>query len=413
MSDLLRNGKKRLKKILSAASNGLTGRQAEIPLHKILMGGEGEMRALAYATLTNDPMRPSTPVAESPHSCFLREFQKEGSALLEEERFSRTTYFKNARDCIRIFGDYYPYIHEPKAIKLAALRFVRQLAREDCSDLPGEGHSPAGEPIRVYTITDSDCFELAEGNHRCAFAVVAGQKTIRARIIDRPNPTPMQQSLRRVLWDSGQNELYQPLPLPEISSRWTLIRQCSDRFERMKAFLAQRGLNPAKTVRVLDIGAYYGWFVSEFTKLGYDGIGVERDQTAIRIGELVYKNTHRRMVWDDATVFLDERKEQFDVISCLSVMHHFVLGKTRIDAEAFLKLLDASTRKVLFLEMGEEHEEWFRKSLRGWNAKRIRQWMLENSSFSEAIELGRDSDHRLKHAGNFQRMLFAFVKRGS
>jgi hypothetical protein len=386
--------------------------EREIPLDRILMGGEGGMRALAYARLTGDLMRPSTPVARAPHAQLLREYEQEGEALLEPERFGRTAYYANARDCLRIFGDYYPYVFEPAAIRLAAVRFVRQFRRQDCSDLPAEGHTAAGEPIEVYPIRGSACFELAEGNHRCAFAVLAGQATIRARVLPQPQPTPMLELLQSVVWDSGQEELYQPLPLPELADRWTLIRCCTDRFERMHAFLRSQGLDPAAAGPVVDLGAYFGWFVSQFAAAGYDAAGVERDRNAIRVGELVYGNTRGRMIWDDAAVHLRERAAPAGVVSCLSVMHHFVLGRNRIDALAFLRLLDAGTSRVLFLEMGEEHEEWFRTSLAGWNAGRIKRWVLENSAFVEAVELGRDSDDTLKHRGNFRRMLFAFLKPG-
>jgi len=405
-------GRRAWSKLRALASRAPAGRVAEIPLAKILMGGEGGMRALDYARLTEAPLRPSTPVTESPHAAFLRDFQREGDALLEEGRFAQTAYYRNARDCLRIFGDYYPYIHEPAAIRLAAVRFSRQFLKQDCSDLPAAGHSAAGEPIQVYPVEDSDCFELAEGNHRCAFATLAGQTSIRARIINQPNPTPMMELLRRVLWDSGQHELYQPVPLPELAGRWQLIRRCTDRFERMRGFLAGAGLAPGGDVRVLDLGAYFGWFVSQFCRAGYDCAGVERDRNAIRLGELVYGNIQGRVIWDDAAVYLGEPGKPHDVVSCLSVMHHFVLGRNRIDALAFLRLLDARTGKVLFLEMGEEHEEWFKESLQGWNAARIKEWVLANSSFTGAVELGRDEDHLLKHSTNFRRMLFAFTKPG-
>jgi hypothetical protein len=385
----------------------------DIPLDRILMGGEGGMRALAYARLTSDLMRPSTPVAEGPHVRLLREYERVGEALLEPERFVGTAYYANARDCLRIFGDYYPYIFEPAAIRLAALRFVRQFRGGDCSDLPSTGHTAAGEPIEVYPISGSACFELAEGNHRCAFAVLAGQAVIRARVLPGSQRTPLLELLQSVTWDSGQEELYQPLPLPELAGRWTLIRRCTDRFERMHGFLQAAGLDPAAAGPVLDLGAYFGWFVSRFAAAGYDATGVERDRNAIRVGELVYGNTQGRMIWDDAAVHLRERAGPAGVVSCLSVMHHFLLGRNRIDARAFLHLLDAGTSRVLFLEMGEEHEEWFRASLAGWNAESIKRWVLENSGFVEAVELGRDSDDVLKHRGNFRRMLFAFLKPGA
>jgi hypothetical protein len=79
-------------------------------------------------------------------------------------------------------------------------------------------------------------------------------------------------------------------------------------------------------------------------------------------------------------------------------------------AGEFLKLLNERTRKVLFLEMGEEHEQWFERSLAGWNKDFIKNWVIENTDFKIAHELGRNSDNKGRFRNNFGRMLFAFEK---
>ena len=60
--------------------------------------------------------------------------------------------------------------------------------------------------------------------------------------------------------------------------------------------------------------------------------------------------------------------------------------------------------------MGEEHEAWFSRSLAGWNKDSIKKWVLDNSEFKNAYELGRDDDNVGLHRGNFGRMLIAFTK---
>ena len=162
--------------------------------------------------------------------------------------------------------------------------------------------------------------------------------------------------------------------------------------------------------RVVDIGSYYGWFVSRFVAAGYNAVGIERDRQAIHIGQLVYGNLEGKVLWDDARTALSEEAIQSDVICCLSVMHHYVMGKYSTSADEFLKLLNERTRKVLFLEMGEEHEQWFARSLAGWNKDLIKNWVIENTDFKIAHELGRDSDNKGRYRNNFGRMLFAFEK---
>ena len=162
--------------------------------------------------------------------------------------------------------------------------------------------------------------------------------------------------------------------------------------------------------RVVDIGSYYGWFVNRFVVAGYNALGIERDRQAIHIGELVYGNLEGRVLWDDARIALSEQATQSDVICCLSVMHHYVMGKYSTSSTEFLKVLNEWTRKVLFFEMGEEHEIWFSRSLAGWNKDKIKEWVLENSGFKQAYELGRDGDGVGPYRGNFGRMLLAFTK---
>src|SRR5207253_216058 len=119
---------------------------------------------------------------------------------------------------------------------------------------------------------------------------------------------------------------YQPLGLPEFEQSWILLRDCEARFDKMLRFLRVRQLGPDRVDRVVDIGSYYGWFVSRFVAAGYSAHGIERDRQAIRIGELVYGNLEGRVLWDDACTALSEAVTQSDVICCLSLMHHYVMG---------------------------------------------------------------------------------------
>jgi hypothetical protein len=382
-----------------------------IPLTKLLLGGEWNWRAKRYAYATGELIRLSIPVSDGPHAEFLRQYAICGRRIFEKPIFSETAYFRNARDSIRLFGEYFPYCWLPEHIEICAKRFVLQYEHKSVTDLPSVGHSPTGENIRVFTVKDSDCYELDEGNHRVAFAALRGDESILADILDIPDYTPLQEMILRVEWQSGEREIYQPLGLPEIQQTWRLLRKSSDRLERMLRFLDMHNLTPERAGKVLDVGAYYGWFVSEFLKRGYDAYGVERDRTAICVGDIVYGNVGKRIQWDDAGIALRESTERYGVICCLSIIHHYILRKNSgISTMELLNLLDERTEKVLFLEMGEEHEAWFSRSLAGWNIDTIKKWVLGNSKFKNAYELGRDADNVGLYRGNFGRMLIAFTK---
>ena len=60
--------------------------------------------------------------------------------------------------------------------------------------------------------------------------------------------------------------------------------------------------------------------------------------------------------------------------------------------------------------MGDEREAWFSSLLSGWNVETIEKWVLENTDFKWSYRLGCDEDGVGQFAGNFGRMLFAFVK---
>jgi 2-polyprenyl-3-methyl-5-hydroxy-6-metoxy-1,4-benzoquinol methylase len=381
-----------------------------VPIDKILLGGESDIRAREYAYLTGDIKRPSTPARLGPHASFLRAYVNHGDEIFEKELFESTEYFKNARDCIRVSGDYFPEIVAPDQIILSARRFVLLFERKDVSHLPSAGRSKDGELIKLFPIRDSDCYELHQGNHRLAFAAQRGDQYILAEVEDQPRHTPLQEMVLRVAWDTGAKELYQPLDLPELEHSWHLIRNCRDRLQRMLDFLARNDLKPDSVDGILDIGSYYGWFVSQFISRGYRSFGVERDRQAIRVGEIVHGNLNNQIIWDDASTLLLQEERAYDVISCLSVMHHYILSKYRVTAEEFLARLARRTRRVLFFDMGEEHETWFASSLSGWSHERIKQWILDNTDFRCAYELGRDRDGDGPHKGNYGRMLFAFVK---
>jgi hypothetical protein len=382
-----------------------------IPLDKLLLGGEWSWRANRYAHATGQLIRPSVLAIHGPHAQLLKDYVACGPRIFERPDFERTAYYRNARDCIRVFGEYFPYCWLPEQIVICARRFVLQYERKDIEHLPAAGHSPPGQNIRVFSVRDSDCFEIDEGNHRVAFAAMRGDASIQADIFDAPEYTPLQEMILRVAWQNGEREIYQPLNLPEIEKNWRLLRKSTDRLDRMLRFLNVHNLTSERSGKVLDIGAYYGWFVSELVKRGYDAYGIERDRAAIDIGKIVYRNIDGRIQWDDAGVALRETADKYGVVCCLSIMHHYILAKQdKISAIDLLQLLDKRTEKVLFFEMAEDHEIWFSKSLAGWSKDTIKNWVLEHSQFKEGYELGRDDDSVGPYRGNFGRMLFAFTR---
>jgi hypothetical protein len=208
-------------------------------------------------------------------------------------------------------------------------------------------------------------------------------------------------------WTEGDRLLYQPIHLPELSS-WPIVRRCTDRFEMMKASLAQHDVLSGS---YLDIGSSYGWFVDRMSKQGYRAFGVDRDIAAIAVGGVAYGLDLSTVTKDDLVNFLSRNKQRYDVVSCFSVLHHYALGKESTSAIDFIRLVDAITGTVLFLDTGEAHEGWFKDTLKDWTPEYIADWLGRHTSFTSIEILGIDEDGKGRYRGQYGRHLFACYRK--
>src|SRR5262245_28993407 len=98
-----------------------------------------------------------------------------------------------------------------------------------------------------------------------------------------------------------------------------------------------------------------------------------------------------------------------DVVSCLSLAHHFALGRGAVSVDEFRDQLAHVTRRVLFFDTGQAHETWISADLQKWTPDFIRQW-LRAGGFDEVVALGADHDNQPPYEGNYGRTLFACVR---
>lgn len=385
-----------------------------VAMEKLLCGGENGLPADTYARHTGNFFRPSTPFSQSPHVKFLEQYREIGDAIFERGVFSSTAYFGNAVECMRATGQYFHCTREDQVHEVArrfVARFLGEVATNDDGDR-WRGFSTADSMVRVRLIEGSDCYEVIDGNHRLAIHCVQGVKTERVEVSPGRARTPLQQLLLDYGWCAtrGVHELYQPVSSPELSTGWTLIRNCSDRMGMMGDFLDRhRELLPAHP-SYLDVASSYGWFVNAFGKKGFEAHGVEMDWAGVEIGTRVYGLKPGQLTRSEAVRFIENHGRTYDVVSCFSLLHHFVLGRASVSATDMLRLLDRITGTVLFMDMGQEHEAWFRDSLSGWNPDTIERWLRENSSFKQFYTLGTDRDSVPPFEANYGRTLFACTR---
>lgn len=374
------------------------------------MGAEGdELTGIDYARLTGNYFRTSTLCLDSPHVLLLKKYKIKGIECLNSEQFSSTEYFKNALEAIHYVFDYFPYIKKPGDIIKAANRFILQFEKKDISFLPSAGHNKPSDIIEVRPIIGTEYYQLKSGNHRVAFAIMDKQKTIKAKVFyNQTTQTYFQDIVKKVVWDEGKL-LYQPIELPEFS-KMTLVRKSVDRVIKINDFLHNQNYN-TENQTILDVGSYFGYFLNEYEKMGLNAFGVERDYMACEMAEDYFKIETSSLFKMPIEVFIEMHpKIEFDYVSFLSVLHHFAMNKSYIKADYLFQRLSKMTKKVMFFETGEQQENWFQDSLKGWDNEYIEDFIRNNSDFTQIVRLGRDSDNVGDYYNCYNRMLYALIK---
>ncbi|GLY73423.1 ParB N-terminal domain-containing protein [Actinoallomurus iriomotensis] len=365
-----------------------------VPIDRLLVGAQAGWTAREFAERTDDLLWPSTRLVDGPHVDLLRLTDP------TDEEILASPYGRLARRCIDAGGRYFGATDDA-GIVAGARSF---LSGEEGERRPEQ--SGRLDPVLVAPVRGSDYYQVLDGHHRLARAAARGETT--ARVVTKwlPVTTPLQDLLLRMSWLDGTKELYQPIDAPELAKSWTTVRRCTDRLEKMVKLLAERGV----TGSYIDVASCYGWFVAEMGKAGFDAQGVERDPLAVPLGKAVYGLREGQIGTGDAVELLAYSDRVYDVVSCFSLLHHFVLGRGSVGPEALVKLLDRATGKVLFLDTGQENEAWFRTSLEGWNAESIADFLRRHTTFDEIIDLGPDDDAHPPYADNYGRHLFACVR---
>jgi hypothetical protein len=383
----------------------------DVPVDRLLLGAQNGMSASDFAAALGDPLWASRRVAEGPHAELLA-LGREGE--LSDAAVLASSYGRMARVCIEQTGRYFATTDPDDAEGIAdgARRFVRRATGRapDPSPEPAthDHRSPEGQPVLAVPIADSDCLQVLDGHHRVAAAGARGPEMLPVRVRRGSVSTPLQELLRSMSWLGGTMELYQPLHFPELET-WPTVRRCTDRLESMRRFLATSRIGLAGT-GYLDVASCYGWFVSQMAELGLDAAGIERDPLAPELGRLVYGLDPSRITVGDAVPLLRDTSRRWDVVSCFSLLHHFVLGRGECSAPELVRLLDRVTGRVLFLDTGQENERWFRSSLRGWNPSYIHDFLATHTTFDEIVDLGPDLDAVPPYEQNYGRHLFACVR---
>ncbi|GAA4224940.1 hypothetical protein GCM10022254_05660 [Actinomadura meridiana] len=393
-----------------AVSTAVLRRPWKVPvrLDKLLVGAQGGWTAREFAERTGDLMWPSTPFLEGPHVTLLRLADEHTD--LTDEQILASAYGRLGLRCVEAGGDYFGGRDEA-GVLAAARAFIARYRGEAAPEnggTPRPQQSGPRDPVLVAPVRGSDRFQILDGHHRLAIAAMSGADGASVVAKWLPVTTPLQDLLLKMSWLDGTHELYQPIDAPELEAGWTTVRQCADRLAKIDAFLGERGIDGG---RYLDVASCYGWFVAQMAERGFTAEGIERDPLAVPLGQAIYGLPDGVISTGDCVEFLNGHDAAaWDVVSCFSLLHHFVLGRGSVSAEELIRLLDRATGRVLFFDTGQDNEKWFAESLRGWDPAHVERFLRENTSFDEIIDLGPDEDARPPYADNYARHLFACVR---
>jgi 2-polyprenyl-3-methyl-5-hydroxy-6-metoxy-1,4-benzoquinol methylase len=380
----------------------------EVEPAKLLMGGECGVPSATYARFIGDLLRPSRSILDSPHVQLLRAYREDGEEIFAPGRFETTAYYENSAKCIELYGNSFA-AKDPRDIVKKARKFC-QMADGKMYGERDMGESWQGSAVVIRRIRYSDCYEIIDGHHRLAVACVNGKATYSCFVDPSDSVlTPVQQMVLDSNWTGGQREVYQPISAPEVAD-WPVARRCDDRFKMMTNYLDKIGVHAGT---YLDVCCSYGWFVSRMASRGFQALGIDRDHAAVSMSRIAFRLPESATRAGDIVGFLNtNRKDRYDIVSCFSILHHFVLGSMSISAAEFIKKVDEMTGSVLFLDTGQCHESWFAKTLAGWDAEYIRSWLRQHTSFDQIEILGRDSDNVGRFRDQYQRHLFVCRRGG-
>ena len=392
----------------------LGSRIKEIDLRRTLSYGEASHDAGKWAEITGDMQRASLLLTDSPHVKFLEKYREIGETLFLPQNFEQTAYYKNARECVAVTGNYFGQT-TLEGITAQARSFIN-LYNCIITNNPLEVkfpstacHSPSHSLPVVRKTWTPKTVQIDDGMHRLAIAWVSGRKETKALVLPAM-PTKLQSLVTQVARSQKLPGLYQSISSVEFDDSWAVIRRCTERLDMMLKFLSL-GNYFADDLSVLDLGCSYGWFVSEFLKKGANVIGVDANGAALKIGQIAYGLTAKQVIESDLLGYLENCDRTYDVVLLLSVLHHFALNPnpTKSPAEV-LKRADAVTESVLFIDTGQAHEQRYRKKLADWDDDFIINFVKQHSSFDRVIPLGVDLDRGQQWCTDFGRTLFACVR---
>lgn len=185
--------------------------------------------------------------------------------------------------------------------------------------------------------------------------------------------------------DTG-GELYHPVTHPDLLD--LPVHYDEYRFNVIKENLS------TKKGKLLDIGAYLGYFCHRFEDEGFNCYAVESNQKCAYLMRKLRRAENKKFKIIATSIFEYNNEENldFDVVLALNIFHHFLKNKDTY--EKLVALLKRLKMKELFFQAPNPEEPQMESAYKNYQPNEFVGFILKYSCLNESKLIGVTSDKR-------------------
>jgi hypothetical protein len=227
---------------------------------------------------------------------------------------------------------------------------------------------------------------LADGWQRLCIAKILKLDKVPVRVARRHSEWV--ELRRRILTYAAKQKLgklYAPVLHPDLADMPAVHGR-----ERMDII---RQHVKARSGRMLDIGAHWGYFCHCFEDLGFECTAVEADAENLYFLQKLRRADNKSFGVVKGSVLELDCAERFEVVLALNIFHHFL--KEEASFNQLIGLLKRLKTNVMFFEAHLPIESQMRGSFRNYAPDDFVDFVMRHGGFRSACQMGVAADGRL------------------
>lgn len=298
--------------------------------------------------------------------------------IMEGRSWEQTSIYKKGLESINLRGKWHRHDSE-ESLRKRFVRFENLL-----QNIKKKGYlvNPDKEDVSVNIGRNGE-IRFNDGIHRLCIAQVLKLDRIPVQIVVRhPEWIKFKNKLAQFATQQ-RGRIYHPVTHPDLQH--IRIAHDDSRFDMIKNNLTfTKG-------KLLDIGAYLGFFCFKFEDLGFDCYAVEQEQQLVYFMTILKKAEYKRFNIIAKSIFNLENMK-FDIVLALNVFHHFLKKKKTFDQ--LKELLLRIDMKEMFFQAHNPNGPQMRRVYANFNPNKFADFIIENSCLSEGKNIGNTKDGR-------------------